>query len=77
MPKPEYGDRHRKMRAGYLPLVASGKAICARCGRGIRSDEPWDRGHVDGSKFAYAGPEHRRCNRATSGRSLRRVSRDW
>lgn len=29
--------------------------------------EPWDLGHVPGSgKQAYAGPQHRRCNRDTT-----------
>ena len=29
-------------------------------------------GHVDGDKSRYAGPEHRRCNRATAANAARR-----
>jgi hypothetical protein len=48
-------------------------------------------GHVDGDKSRYAGPEHARCNRATSSHKAKQkrpqydpnyakrccVSRDW
>src|SRR5262245_25661856 len=49
-------------------MVLAGGVRCARCGEEIRPGEPWDLGHRDGSKVEYTGPEHRRCNRATSGR---------
>ena len=65
---PTYGRPHRRVRARYAPLVVSGRAVCARCGDPIAADEPWDLGHVDGDPSRYAGPEHRRCNRATAGR---------
>jgi hypothetical protein len=48
--------------------VATGQIRCVRCGEVIASGEAWDLGHVDGDKTRYAGPEHRGCNRATSGR---------
>lgn len=71
----EYGRRHRKLRQRLAPLVASGKALCARCGRLIAPGAAWDLGHVDDDRARYAGPEHQRCNRATAGR--RRRSRRW
>jgi hypothetical protein len=70
-----YGARHDSLRKRIAPLVASGEAICARCHKPILPNEPWDLGHDDNDRNRYAGPEHRRCNRATSGR--RRQSRRW
>lgn len=66
-----YGARHRAERQRWAPRVAAGGVICARagCGRLIERGASWDMGHVDGSnKTEYAGPEHRKCNRATAGR---------
>jgi hypothetical protein len=63
-----YGRPHQATRAAYAELVAAGGARCARCGEPIGPGEPWDLGHVDGDRSRYSGPEHRRCNRATSGR---------
>jgi hypothetical protein len=70
-----YGRRHYKLRKLWKPKVAAGVVECARCHRPILPGEPWDLGHVDGSKTVYSGPEHRRCNRATSRH--RRQSREW
>jgi len=71
-----YGWRHQKLRQQWKRVVASGAAVCARCGLPIVPGTPWDLGHVDGSgKTLYRGPEHRRCNRATSKRRV--GSRDW
>jgi hypothetical protein len=70
-----YGTRHKALRKKLAPLVASGRATCARCGLAIGPEEPWDLGHLDNDRNRYGGPEHRACNRATSGR--RRQSRQW
>ena len=61
-----YGSTHRAVRRRFEPLVASGKARCARCGEAIRPGEPWDLGHTD-DRTSYSGPEHARCNRAAAG----------
>src|SRR3954451_6026003 len=52
------------------PLVLAGGVLCARCGQPILPGQHWDLGHVDGDKSRYAGPEHRTCNRGTSGRRV-------
>jgi len=67
-PLPDYGWRHAKNRAEWHKIVLAGGVRCVRCGEVIEPDEPWDLGHVDGDPSRYQGPEHRRCNRATSGR---------
>jgi hypothetical protein len=73
-----YGGRHKALRKKLTPLVEAGGVNCARCGKPIIPGEPWDLGHVDGSRVAYQGPEHRKCNRATSGRNKPSGrSRDW
>ena len=72
-----YGYRHQQIRRQAARLVASGMAICGRCGQPINPGEPWDLGHADNDKSRYTGPEHRHENRATAGRRLRRVSRRW
>lgn len=77
-----YDDAHRRARANAEHAVARGGVRCARgadcfwaelvagrwVGGFIEPGSPWDLGHVDGDKSRYAGVEHRRCNRATSGR---------
>lgn len=75
--KPRYGRPHARLRAQWAPLVAAGGVMCARpnCGRLIAPYEPWDLGHVDGDPTRIAGPEHRRCNRATAGRDASRRTR--
>src|SRR5262245_24631144 len=59
-----YGPPHRALRTEFARLVLAGGARCARCHELIRPGEAWDLGHVDGDRSRYAGPEHRRCNRA-------------
>src|SRR3954447_12210745 len=63
-----YGRPHQAIRAQLGVRVAAGGVRCARCGELIVPGEPWDLGHVDGDRSRYSGPEHRACNRATSGR---------
>jgi hypothetical protein len=74
-----YGASHVATRRRLAPIVATGEVCCARCGQRILAGEPWDLGHVDGDRTRYAGPEHRRCNRATALHvaRARRTSRSW
>src|SRR5687768_4441049 len=62
-----YGRRHRRLRRSWAGRIALGGVLCARCGLEILPASLWDLGHVDGGgPVAYAGPEHRACNRATA-----------
>lgn len=82
-----YDYRHKQLRKKYEPLVRSGRATCARCGRPIAPTADWDLGHVDGTirtgNPQYSGPEHTGCNRATKGRGRvpttddADTTRDW
>lgn len=71
-----YGPAHIRLRRRWDREVRLGGVRCARCGGVIVPGEPWDLGHDDQDRSRYIGPEHRRCNRATSGRK-RRASREW
>lgn len=72
-----YGWPHQLMRRQVAAQVKAGRAICVRCLEPIKPDEPWDLGHHDLDRSVYAGPEHARCNRATSGRLKPKPSRNW
>ena len=72
----KYGRPHARVRAEVARVVARGDARCARCGLAIDPAEPWDLDHTD-DRSGYLGPSHRRCNRATAGRSRRKTSRVW
>src|SRR5829696_1684088 len=61
-----YGGRHQALRRRLAAIVEAGLASCSRCGYPIVPGEPWDVGHDDRDRTIYAGPEHRRCNRATA-----------
>ena len=63
-----YGAAHQKLRRQIEPLVRSGHAICWRCGLAIPAGSDWDLGHDDEDRTRYRGPEHVKCNRATSAR---------
>jgi hypothetical protein len=63
-----YGQAHKAMRKRYAAEVASGQAVCGRCGNWIEPGEPWDLGHND-DRSGYTGPEHRSCNRRAGGRA--------
>lgn len=68
---------YRRLRAYWQLRVRAGNVHCVRCGGLIDPREKPDLGHVDGDPFTIAGPEHRRCNRATAGRRRRVTSRVW
>lgn len=71
-----YGRTHQAIREKYKYLVATGEAVCARCGYKIKPDDKWDLGHTD-DRTAYTGPEHaNRCNRAAGGRKSARLARE-
>ena len=52
-----YGSVHKATRERYAALVASGLAVCARCGLSIEPGAPWDLGHTE-DRTGYSGPEH-------------------
>jgi hypothetical protein len=61
-----YGFCHQQLRARLAPQVATGDVDCARCGLPILPAEARDLGHDDHDRSRWSGPEHQRCNRATS-----------
>jgi hypothetical protein len=69
------GARHRLTRKLLVPLVASGRAVCARCHRPIEPGDLWDLGHSDHDPNVHTGPEHARCNRGAPHRNV--TSRVW
>jgi hypothetical protein len=56
-----YGLPHRAMRARFAPLVAAGKAKCARCGEAIEPGSDWALDHRDDGR-GYLGVSHSVCN---------------
>ena len=59
------GHLHKTVRNRWRLKVEAGGVACARCGEPIEPGTAWDLGHVDGGRPGeYAGPEHRKCNRA-------------
>lgn len=57
-----YDTQHRKLRAQWAPIVATGTVTCRRpgCGQLITALEPWQLGHDE--QRQPRGPEHRDCN---------------
>lgn len=53
------GGEHQRLRAAWVPLVATGTVLCARCGEPIGSVESFDLDHVAGGRH----PSHQVCNR--------------
>jgi hypothetical protein len=49
-----YGEAHKAMRKRYAAIVASGLAVCARCGRPIMPGTPWDLRHVEARSIVHA-----------------------
>jgi hypothetical protein len=70
-----YGADHKRIRQSWAMRVSLGGVNCSRCGRPILPGSLWDLGHDDHDRSIYTGPEHRRCNRATS--KPKRYSRRW
>lgn len=68
-----YDHRHRRARARQAERVALGIVQCARCGKIILPNEPWDLGHTD-DRHGYLGAEHQYCNRAAGGRNGAKVT---
>lgn len=63
----DYGHAHRKLRERWAQVVATGSVDCARCGKPIWPNQPWDLGHRDDNSGAYQGPEHQGCSRRAGG----------
>ena len=70
-----YGHSHQRLRSVWAKRVALGGVCCSRCGRQILPGRLWDLGHDDYDRSRYTGPEHRKCNRATTKRKI--YSRKW
>ena len=74
---PSYGSGHRRRRAVWVPVVASGRVRCARGAACLRADivsgrrlgglirrgEVWNLDHRDDGR-GYLGPAHADCNLA-------------
>jgi len=70
-----YGQQHQILRKRVAALIATGTAVCWRCGRSILPWMAWDLGHDDIDRRIYRGPEHQRCNRSAAARRGNRMRR--
>lgn len=57
-----YGHHHQQARAAWVPKVATGLVLCARCDQPIGAADDWDLDHAD-DRVTYLGPAHADCNR--------------
>ncbi|GAB3988837.1 hypothetical protein GCM10028771_02430 [Nocardioides marmoraquaticus] len=68
-----YDAHHDQVGRHYQQQLEGGRSYrCWRCGRpitGARRGVDWQLGHCDDDKTVHHGPEHPRCNQATSGRA--------
>lgn len=87
------GTTATKERARLARIVATGQAVCWRCGNPIDPRMAWDVGHIigraagGGNARVNLAPEHASCNRRDGqavGQSVRRARkrvsrriRDW
>jgi len=62
------------MRRALEPLVASGAAVCAKCGKPILPGARWDLGHTD-DRSGWTGPEHPSCNYRAAAHKTNRIRR--
>lgn len=65
------GSASRRARAQHAPAVASGQALCCRCGRPIMPGSRWHADHWPVSREAggtATAPAHERCNTRAGGR---------
>ena len=77
-----YNAEHRRDRKLWAPSVQSGNVMCSwpGCNRLIEPWEPWELGHLAGGG---SSPQHRSCNRKTTGvlktpePTTRTPSRQW
>jgi hypothetical protein len=58
-----YGTSHRKLRAQWERIIATGGVHCWRCHKPIYSWMDWELGHDDWNRDITRGPEHNACNR--------------
>ncbi|WJZ27877.1 HNH endonuclease [Arthrobacter phage 1191A] len=79
-----YGNDHQIIRKKWQRIIDQGETKCARCGKPIQPDMPWDLGHTE-DRTGYNGPECVPCNRGAGARNSTRArikkeqttNRDW
>lgn len=56
-----YDRAHELLRKTWVPKVAQGGVLCARCHQRISPLEDWHLDHTD-DRTGYLGPSHVACN---------------